>query len=94
MKICPQCKKEYDDTWKVCLKCGVQLSEAGNASIPSEQFLKFARDTDIEFQKISFRLDKIEKSLGIATSASEKAKIIEPPRPAKSAEMPCCVDQG
>ena len=88
MRICPQCKKEYDDTWKVCLKCGVQLSEAGNASIPSEQFLKFARDTDIEFQKISFRLDKIEKSLSIETCASEKAKIIEPPKTAKVAEVP------
>ena len=59
MKICPQCKNEYDDTWKVCLKCGIPLSEATNTSIPSEQFLKFARDTDIELQKLSFRLERI-----------------------------------
>jgi len=88
MRVCPQCKKEYDDTWKVCLKCGIQLSEAGDPNALGEQFLKFARDTDIEFQKISFRLERIEKSIGVETSASEKSKIIGPPKVAKVAEMP------
>jgi hypothetical protein len=41
-----------------------------------------------EFQKINARLNKIEKSLGIETSASEKARIIEPPKVVKVAEAP------
>lgn len=86
MKICPECNKEYDNTWKVCLKCGVQLSEAANSGVSGEQLLKFARDTDMEFQKINSRLDKIEKSLGIETSASEKARMIEPPAAVKAVE--------
>lgn len=27
MKKCPKCGKTYDDTWKVCLHCSVDLSE-------------------------------------------------------------------
>lgn len=26
MKKCPKCGKTYDDTWKICLHCGVNLS--------------------------------------------------------------------
>ncbi|RKY37501.1 MAG: hypothetical protein DRP78_00945 [Candidatus Omnitrophota bacterium] len=26
MKICPKCRKQYDDTWQVCLNCKCQLS--------------------------------------------------------------------
>lgn len=86
MRICPRCNKEYDDTWKVCLRCGVQLSEINNSSISGDQFLKFSKDVDTEFRKINARLDKIENSLGIETSASEKAKIIEAPKVEKTTE--------
>lgn len=61
MKICPKCNKEYDDTWKVCLKCGTQLS---------------AKDIGEEFRKIFERLDKIEKHIGIAATPSEKSAAI------------------
>ena len=27
MKICPRCKKEYDDTWKICLTCSIPLED-------------------------------------------------------------------
>lgn len=88
MRICPQCNKEYDDTWKVCLKCGVQLSEMGSPAISGDQFLRFSKDVDMEFQKLNTRLNKIEKSLGIETSASEKTRIIEAPKKAKVIESP------
>lgn len=75
MRICPQCKKEYDDAWKVCLQCGVQLSDEGI-------------DVSREFQKINARLKEIERYLGIEEApASEKAKIIEPPKIEESMEQ-------
>jgi hypothetical protein len=88
MRICPQCKKEHDDTCKVCLKCGVQLSEIGTLAISGDQFLKFSKGVDMEFQKINARLNAIEKSIYIETSTSGKAKIIEAPKVAKVAEAP------
>lgn len=80
MKICPRCKTEYDDTWKVCLKCDVQLLETANTNIYSDNFSKFLKDVGAEFQKINSRLNRIEKTIGIDALESEKARTIESPK--------------
>ncbi len=38
MRVCPKCKKEYDNTWKVCLSCNENLiaSNLKNANIASD----------------------------------------------------------
>lgn len=33
MKICPRCKKEYDNTWGTCLQCSVPLSDVSAAAL-------------------------------------------------------------
>lgn len=33
MRICPHCKKEYDNSWKVCLKCGIPLEDGLEARL-------------------------------------------------------------
>ncbi len=88
MRICPQCKKEYDDTWKVCLKCGTPLSTANNPNISNEQLSNFAKDISEEFQKIAARLNKIEKTIGIEASSSEKPGVIGVRRSEKILERP------
>jgi len=30
MRKCPKCGKQYDDSWKICIKCNVFLEEAGD----------------------------------------------------------------
>ena len=76
MRLCPQCKETYDNSWTVCLKCGVALSDVTSDTL-SDQFLKFAHDVDIEFRKIEDRLGRIEKALTIEPSLSEKVKPVE-----------------
>ncbi len=80
MRVCPQCKKEYDDSWKVCLKCGAQLSEMSDSNISRDQFLNFAKDINSEFQKIDARLNKIEKALSIEPAVSERAGTVSAPK--------------
>ena len=65
MKICPRCKKTYEDSWKVCLKCNTGLAEVPR----QDEFITAAHD---EFKKIDSRLRKIEKALNIESPAPEQ----------------------
>jgi len=35
-RVCPQCKREYDDTWRVCLYDGTELQSKNGKIIPKE----------------------------------------------------------
>ncbi|MDD5137112.1 MAG: DUF2339 domain-containing protein, partial [Candidatus Omnitrophica bacterium] len=76
MRICPKCKKAYDDTWKVCLNCNVQLVDSDNAAS--------------EIERIKLRLDKIERSLGIAAEvppvSTKPVEVFQEREPLKEAK--------
>ena len=38
MKRCPKCKKQYDDSWKVCLACSVPLDEITYVQTKQEHY--------------------------------------------------------
>lgn len=37
MRICPRCKKVYDDTWKICLNCNIELNDDSTSDLKSEK---------------------------------------------------------
>ena len=72
MRVCPRCKKTYDNSWKVCLGCGIGLDEATDQDIASGQLDGFAIAVHEEFKKIDSRLKKIEKALNIESPVVER----------------------
>ena len=52
MRKCPKCGKTYDDTWKICLHCSVNLSD--DMSIKESQIESQVKKKNNVFWKIYF----------------------------------------
>ena len=66
MRTCPQCKKEYDDTWKICLHCNLNLVNTDSSKQNTENFQGVRseiRNVRAEIAKLNERLNRLEYSL-------------------------------
>lgn len=76
MRTCPKCKKEYDDSWKVCIKCNVALIEDNMAPEVKNEILSIKTS----ITKLNERINLLEYSLKAKKAeAAPVAKVeIEP----------------
>lgn len=80
MRVCPKCKKEYDDTWKVCLSCNETL---GVSTLKNDTTTNDYKDikTEInavrnEITNLNERINRVEYVFE-GREASARAKRLE-----------------
>lgn len=89
MRACPKCRKEYDDTWKVCLNCNVSLQDITRPGLSASELLELRNEISAvrnNLSELGRRLNQIERT---AMGAAEKAVFVEAaPAPAQKAAKP------
>lgn len=71
MKICPQCRKEYDDTWGVCIKCNVPLENADTPGGATPEQIAAIRE---ELQNVRSEVSKLNERLNLIDYSLSPAK--------------------
>jgi len=66
-----KCKKEYDDSWKICLKCNIELQEKSGSI--SSVILDELRELKKAHNYLAEKIRKLEEKIG--TSLGETAPI-------------------
>jgi len=99
MRICPQCKKKYDDTWKICFNCSVDLVDPASSNQNTRDFQNARSEISsvrAEITKLTERLNRLEYGLsdnvGVAQKEPEPSRQKqvekEPRRPIFQEEKP------
>lgn len=89
MRICPQCKKEYDDTWKVCFNCSVSLVDPASSNQSTENFQNVRSEINsvrAEISKLAERLNHLE--YGLSDNVKVATKMPEPLKQKKAEKQP------
>lgn len=87
MRICPKCKKEYDDSWKICIKCNIELQQKSGSISPVllDELRELKKAHNYLAEKIRTLEEKVGASLGEAMSVTKAIPIArEEKREAKS----------
>lgn len=90
MRRCPKCGKEYDDTWKVCLKCQVPLQDMARAGLSAIELLELRKEISAvrnNLSELGMRLNQIERA---AIGAADKVVFTEA-APVEKAEKPATI---
>jgi len=77
MKICPKCKKEYDDSWKVCIKCNIELQQTKGSISPliADELRELKKAHSYLAEKIRTLEEKIGAGLGETVPIAKAAPI-------------------
>jgi len=95
MKICPKCSKTYDDTWKICINCGVSIDAVDQELEGIKSEVADARramsDLNVRLNRIEHLIEnrgktKFEPTLTQQSVVSKK--VAEPERAPLKAEEP------
>jgi len=70
MKICPKCKKQYEDAWTACTKCNVPLVKEGMERFPPE-LLSELNELKRLSSFLNERIKKIEGAIDSITRTQE-----------------------
>ena len=62
MKTCPKCRKVYDDSWKICIKCNVLLTDK---AIEPEREKDVPRDAQSEIRSIREAITKLNERVNL-----------------------------
>lgn len=87
MRICPRCKKTYDDSWKICVSCDIGLSEFSGQDAGGI-LNEFTAAAQSEFKKIDERLRKIERALNLESPSAGKPVFADIKRDAAVSRKP------
>lgn len=89
MRVCPQCKKEYDDTWKICFNCSVDLVDSASSNQSAEDFQNTRSEINsvrAEITKLTERLNRLE--YGLSDNVKVTTKIPETSKQKKAEKQP------